>query len=158
MKWPVWISHLWEKLVLSHLSALWGSGLTSRPASLNCPVLHPCTRKCWVEVREKGEKDPGLLGWIYYIYCIIERSTGFIIVKPVWSTYEFLNTNFSLCLSNAQKSLGIQILYVVNREGTCTSQVKFARILITSFLIEGCTVHTWNKVSCVCWLWRNMKI
>lgn len=68
MKWPVWTSHLWGKLVLSHLSALWDSGLTSQPAYSNCPVSQPCTRKCWVEVRAKGQRT--LLYWERLIYSI----------------------------------------------------------------------------------------
>lgn len=125
MKWPAWILHLWEKLVLSHLSALWGSGPTSRRAYLNCPALHPCTRKCWVEVREKGERIPGLLGWIY---CIFERSTGFIIVNPFRWNYGFLNTKFLVVLfkteSNDQESLGIWILCDKQRRDLyCSSKI-----------------------------------
>lgn len=52
MRWRAWTSHLWGTAAVSHHSALWDSGPTSQPVCSDCPALQPCTRKCWVEVRE----------------------------------------------------------------------------------------------------------
>lgn len=51
MRLPVWTSHHWGRLGLSHRSVPWDSGLTSQPVFSNCPASQLCTRKCWVEVR-----------------------------------------------------------------------------------------------------------